>query len=401
MDTSLLIALLNPGIAIVLAVASLLLFLHGKDRVYLAMLAAGYLCSAVGFLLQYFVLPIGATASRMASCIGFVLATWLIGHAIIVRYGRVGPWRGTSAFALAGLCAYCWFLFVVPDLTWRVLSINFAFGAVALLLAAEMRKIAKVNVIDRLLFAFLLLAAVNFVLRTLFIIALSGPFAGYGTFYQSTYWMTMALSHALLSLMLALTLFTGAALDIVSALRADSETDPLSGLLNRRGFEERAALLLDRCAEANFPVALVLADLDHFKSINDVHGHAAGDRVIADFAARLREAAGSRGVAGRLGGEEFVVLLPLADLAAARLFAEAVRTVFSATAVGGLPRETRITASFGVAARSADEALTPLMRRADEALYKAKQSGRDSVRLSYERAIAKACRDPSDSLRTL
>src|SRR5690606_37886322 len=114
--------------------------------------------------------------------------------------------------------AHCWFLFAVPDLTWRVLSLNLAFGAVALLVGVEMRKIPKVNIVDRLLFCFVLLAAVNFTLRTVLVIALYGPFTGYDSFYQSTYWTTMVLSHALLSLMLALTLFTAAALDIVAAL---------------------------------------------------------------------------------------------------------------------------------------------------------------------------------------
>jgi diguanylate cyclase (GGDEF)-like protein len=172
----------------------------------------------------------------------------------------------------------------------------------------------------------------------------------------------------------------------MKALKTETHTDPLSGLLNRRGFEERALLVLQHCAAAKVPVALVLADLDHFKALNDRYGHAAGDQVIADFAAKLRAAAGARAVAGRIGGEEFAVLLSLSDLATARLFAEAVRTHYSAGSVDGLPPGTRVTASFGVAARTGEEGLEPLMRRADEALYKAKKNGRDSVRLSYERA---------------
>ena len=113
------------------------------------------------------------------------------------------------------------------------------------------------------------------------------------------------------------------------------------------------------------------------------------------FAAKLRSATGARGAAGRIGGEEFAVLLPLSDLAAARLFAEAVRTLYSAGGVDGLPAGTKVTASFGVAARSGEEALEPLMRRADEALYKAKKNGRDSVRLSYERPETLFVPEPS------
>lgn len=395
MDTSPFIALLNPGIALVLACAFLALWLHQRNQPYLAALSIGYACSAVGFLLQSFTLPVGFIATKLLSVTAFTIGVGGVGSAIILLHGRPVPRFGIGVPAVLGLCVFSWFLVVQPDLTWRILVVNFAFGAISLVVAAELRTVPKTGLVDRFLFALSLLIAGNFIVRTLLVVAAHGPFGSYAEFHGSVYWTTALLSHALLSLMLALTLLTAAALNTVTALRIDSHTDPLSGLLNRRGFEERAVLLLDRCAAVNFPVALVLADLDHFKSINDVHGHEAGDRVIADFADRLRLAAGTRGVAGRLGGEEFAVLLPLADLAAARLFAEAVRGVFSAGTVAGLPTGTRVTASFGVAARTAGEPLAPLLRRADEALYKAKQSGRDSVRLSYERPVMSAASQTS------
>ena len=134
------------------------------------------------------------------------------------------------------------------------------------------------------------------------------------------------------------------------------------------------------------------------RAVYDRHGHAAGDRVIADFGARLATAAGLRGVAGRLGGEEFAVLLPLADLASARLFAEAVRTIFAAGSIDGLPPAARVTSSFGVAARTGEEGLSPLLARADAALYQAKRNGRDSVRVSYERVDTTPFRAPVSSV---
>jgi diguanylate cyclase (GGDEF)-like protein len=388
LDTGLLIALLNPGITLVLAGAFLVLWLHKRAETHLAALSAGYCCAATGFLLQYFMLPTGFVATKLGSAIAFMASVGLVGGAIVVRYRKHVPWLGIGIPAILGLGAFAWFLIVQPSLTWRILVVNFAFGSISLVVAAELRRIPRASVADRFLFWLMLLIAANFVLRTLLVVAAHGTFVSYADFYGSTYWTTALLSHALLSLMLALTLLTTAALDTVTALRADSLTDPLSGLLNRRGFEERCAGLLDRCARLGFPVSLILADLDHFKTINDAHGHDTGDRVITAFAARLRQAAGARGVAGRLGGEEFAVLLPLADLASAQIFAEAVRQAFAAETIDGLPAATRVTASFGVAARSAAELLAPLLRRADEALYKAKQSGRDSVRLSYERPPA-------------
>lgn len=385
MDVGLFIALLNPTIAIALGAAFLVLWSYQRHRPYLAVLGASYSVSAGGFLFQYFTLPFGMALTKLVSNLCFTFAGACLVGAIIARYGRKVPYAAIGTLMIGGLIAFSWFMFVQPDLTWRIYAMNFAFGGLGLLAAAELRPVRNNGPTEMILFVLSLMSAFNFFVRTIVIVAIHGPFTTYDGFYASSYWTTALLAHALLSLLIALCLFTAAALDVMKALKTETYTDPLSGLLNRRGFEERATFLLQRCAAAKFPVALVLADLDHFKLLNDVHGHAAGDRVIADFAAKLRTAAGARGVAGRIGGEEFAVLLPLTDLGAARLFAEAIRVLYSAGGVDGLPPGTKVTASFGVAARTGEEGLEPLMRRADEALYKAKRNGRDSVRLSYER----------------
>ncbi len=388
MEPGLFIALLNPAIALVLASAFFALWLYQRASAYLAVLAFAFVASGLGFLLQYFSLPLpgfaGFAVTKLASNTAFTVAVACLSGAIISRYGRKVPYTAIAVLACGGLAAFAWFLFVQPDITWRIYVVNFSFGGLALLIAAELRPVRRDGPVQIALLVLSLLAAANFLLRTLVAVSIHGAFLSYDGFYTSAYWTTTQLAHATLSLLIALCLLTAAALDMMGKLKTESTTDPLSGLLNRRGFEERATALLDRCSRANLPAALVLADLDHFKAVNDIHGHAAGDLVIASFARTLRGAAGARGVAGRIGGEEFAVLLPLADLGAARLFAEAVRTLFAAGDADGLGPGIRVTASFGVAARSGAEALAPLMARADQALYKAKQSGRDSVCLSYQ-----------------
>ena len=384
MDTGLLIALLNPTIALALGAAFAVLWFYQRHRPYLAALATSYCLSAPGFLFQYFTLPIGLAMTKLISNVCFTIAACCLSGAIVARYGRRVPYVGIAIMTGGGLAAFSWFMFIQPDLTWRVLGTNFAFGGLSLLVAAELRVVRNNGPTEKILFVLSLLSGLNFIARTLIVVIAHGPFPSYDGFYGSSYWTTALLSHALLSLLIALCLFSAAALDVMKTLKAETYTDPLSGILNRRGFEERAQRLLEQCDKAGFPVALVLADLDHFKALNDQHGHEAGDRVIVDFAAKLRAATGARGAAGRIGGEEFAVLLPLTDLAAARLFAEAIRTFYSAGCIAGLPG-IKVTASFGVAARTGKEGLLPMMRRADEALYKAKKNGRDSVRLSYER----------------
>ena len=386
MKTEPFIALLNPAIALVLASAFLALWQYQREARHLPVLAAAFSSSAVGFLLQYFSLPFaGFVITKLASSLAFTVAVVCLAVAILLRYGNRVPYATIMLLAACGMAGFLWFLIGRPDITWRIYSLNFAFGGLCLLIAVELLPVRRNGPVEKALIILALLGCANFVLRTVVAVSLYGPYLSYDGFYSSVYWTTTQLGHAVFSLLIALCLLTATALDIMGKLRTESHTDPLSKLLNRRGFEERAAALLERSAEANVPVALVLADLDHFKAVNDIYGHAAGDSVISEFAGRLRHVAGGRGVAGRIGGEEFAVLLPLVDLGAARLFAETVRTSFSAGAAGaGLPG-VRVTASFGVAARAGAEPLGPLMRRADEALYKAKQNGRDSVRLSYQK----------------
>ena len=316
----------------------------------------------------------------------FTFAVLCLSGAIIARYGRRVPYVALGVLGAGGLIGLVWFLYIEPNFTWRIYAVNFAFGGISLVVAAELRAVPDKGPTERILLALALLSALNFIARTLIVVGIHGAYDSYEGFYNSLYWTTALLSHAILSLLIALCLISAAALDVLKALKSESHTDPLSGLLNRRGFENAASQALELSVANGVPAALVIADLDHFKTLNDTFGHDAGDKVIVGFAERLRMAAGVGGIAGRIGGEEFAVLLAATDLGAARLFAEGVRASFSECTICGVPAAANITASFGVASLSGDEGLWALLRRADDALYQAKKGGRDRVRLSYQRA---------------
>jgi diguanylate cyclase (GGDEF)-like protein len=384
LKTGLFISLLNPAIAIVIACAFLGLWLYQRQRRHLAVLAFGYVASAAGFLLQYFTLPVGLPVSRLFSVTCFTTAIFCIAGAAVASCGKKAPYATMAALCGAGLAVFCWFMFVTPDLTARLYAINIAFGGVSLAVAARLRTAANRGPLEKILFALSLVSAVNLLVRPVLIISVEGSYASYDGFYDSLYWTTSMLCHAVVSLLIAFTLLASAASDMMRDLRAETNTDPLSGLLNRRGFERAAAEALSRQARLNIPAAMVIADLDHFKAVNDSFGHAVGDKVIVAFAERLRSAAPRGAILGRLGGEEFVVLLTACDLAAARLFAEGVRLSFSTASLPGVPDRLKVTASFGVASLSGTEDLSELLGRADSALYNAKRAGRDRVRLSYQ-----------------
>jgi diguanylate cyclase (GGDEF)-like protein len=154
-------------------------------------------------------------------------------------------------------------------------------------------------------------------------------------------------------------------------------TDELTGLANRRRFMELAEAELERAREGERGFALVLADLDHLKRINDSHGHAAGDIAIVHAARALEQHLGSSHLAARVGGEEFAVALPEVDLEGATEVAERIRSDLSNAFVSGVGR---VTASFGVAAAPQDGlTVAALMKAADERLYEAKAAGRNRV----------------------
>jgi diguanylate cyclase (GGDEF)-like protein/PAS domain S-box-containing protein len=164
------------------------------------------------------------------------------------------------------------------------------------------------------------------------------------------------------------------------ALRNAVLNDHLTGLSNRRAFHDVATLELQRWVRQPQPLSLLLIDADHFKRINDVHGHAAGDAALRHLAAALGTGLRALDVIARLGGEEFVALLPGTDLEGAQTLATRLceRIAQSTLLVEG--REIRCTVSIGVAAMTPDvKDIDGLLRRADRAMYAAKNGGRNRV----------------------
>ncbi len=166
------------------------------------------------------------------------------------------------------------------------------------------------------------------------------------------------------------------------ALERLATTDPLTALSTRAAFLEVAERELDRASRYGRPLAVLLLDIDRFKSINDTHGHAAGDRVLARLGQVLAGVLRRSDVAGRLGGDELAVLLAEIDAAGAAAVAERIRAALAARPGEG-DGAGACTVSIGVAARVDGEVeLAALVRRADQALYTAKRGGRDRVAIA-------------------
>ena len=161
--------------------------------------------------------------------------------------------------------------------------------------------------------------------------------------------------------------------------RTDSVIDGLTGMLNRRALAHRLDELAAQAGVSGLPVSVIACDLDHFKQVNDLYGHAAGDAVLVDVAYRLRKELRAFDLAYRLGGEEFLVILPGADVADGAVIAERLRGAVAAEPLAGL----EVTMSFGVSGSEGgcfDH--VAVLAAADAALYHAKAGGRDRVEVA-------------------
>lgn len=159
-------------------------------------------------------------------------------------------------------------------------------------------------------------------------------------------------------------------------------TDPLTGSLNRRSFMREAEAEFARFRRYGNRFAVIMIDIDRFKKVNDTYGHAGGDSVIRALTRVCLEQTRSSDVLGRMGGEEFAVLLPEATIDSARIAAEKLRAALEAEVVHHEGREIRFTASLGVAVAGDDDTeILKILSRADDALYVAKNGGRNRVEI--------------------
>jgi diguanylate cyclase (GGDEF)-like protein len=379
-----LFTMLNPALGLIFAVVFALAWLNQRSRTYILVLAGAALAYAAATAAQIFHLPPAVGANAMVSAFLYLGCLCLLIEAMLLRARTRSDRRVLGAMACIIFLLIGYFRYVDNDLAVRIYVLNFGAGVLFCYAAFTLARTPARQLIDRFLFWVVLVAGLHFFPRTLLSLAAGTPedLSNTAKFGVSLFWGVLNFSLVILVVLLGFTLLLAIALDVIEDLKSERNTDPMTRLANRRGFEERAQSHL-RARDGAMP-CLVYCDLDNFKAINDTFGHATGDDVIRGFAELVANELCEPDIAGRIGGEEFAVLLGDTDRRGAQLFCERLRELAVGYRFPGLPAEWPVTASFGIAERRPGEDLAGLMRRADRMLYVAKRSGRDRAQMDEQ-----------------
>ncbi len=213
--------------------------MDGAAPGYVLQLSFSYFLIAAGFVLQGFQFGLGFELSKLLSNTLFFIAVFLFLSAVVNRQKLAVPRLQLLISAIAGMSVFSWFLFVKPDFAARVFAVNYGLGAMCAAGALRLRQAKGPAPIDRLLMWLAALRAVEFFVRPAAVALLGGGAVVQASFTSSAYWLTTSLSVIIASLLIALTLLTAVASDIIREYQTESFTDALSGLLNRRGLAER------------------------------------------------------------------------------------------------------------------------------------------------------------------
>ncbi len=296
-------------------------------------------------------------------------------------HGRAMLWGGMFFGAGAWMVA-CLFPAFANSPEYRVIASSLIVATYTFLTAAELRRERRKALIRRWPAMFVPMLHGAIFLSPMALASLSYDLGGNNSL--ATGWVAVFAVEVVLYVVGAAFIVLVLAKDrAVRLYKTAANTDPLTGILNRRGFLEAAGQLMSGNMEEMQPVTVLAFDLDHFKSINDTFGHAMGDATLQLFADVARKTLRTGDVIGRLGGEEFVAVLS-GKLADAAIAAERVRCAFAEATLDPDGLQIAATVSVGAACGSPNAKLELLIAKADSAVYRAKANGRNRVELADE-----------------
>lgn len=349
--------------------------------------ALSFLFGTFAFSVEFFrfVLP---DVARALFAVGFYcgMGAFLV-FGLIIRAEREPPYIVISAIAVT--CTLTVFAFALADVhvLMRVCTAQFSMALLLLIGVGYARRRFTTKTDKALLIVTSFMALLLIIHPTVI-----GYYVGLPStpldYDRSALFLTMGLLTMVAALLCAALLVREAIVVIIGELKTLANRDELTGILNRRGFDEAVEDFSRTAQSKGHQFAILAVDIDYFKRINDTYGHGFGDRVIHSLGQMLCAHHGDDGLAGRVGGEEFVMALAVSSLEEACHMAELLRQRWARQTFFADQEDVRSTASFGVSLHRADQSLAMTIAQADKALYHAKQSGRNRVSTDQDVRLA-------------
>ena len=367
--------LITPAMSIVFVAVFVVMWWRGKMGAYVLGFALAYVFFALGFASTH----LFNTGSPYVFHVTQFFYTLSVATGVWALTSRAGqpPYLGVL-LVIYGLSATTLAVAVLTsnDITSRLIIVNVGYGSMYIVCVMSLLGAQRREAIDKLIIATQSLVAAQFMIRPVLTLLIEQGIAA-DVYRESVYYSVLNLALAFISLMSAMVLIGACVYDQIKQVREQADLDGLTGLRTRRAFEQDVVAAMERAKQECVPISLVVADIDHFKAVNDVWGHQIGDRAIAQFGEIIKRTVRECDIAGRIGGEEFCILAWNCQEEAAVTMADRIRVNFAKTAIDGMPEDHRLTASFGAAGRGQGEGYGKLFARTDAALYRAKADGRN------------------------
>ena len=370
--------------AVILALFALVfgvLHFSVKSQKFSGWVGLAYVAAFVAYMLASTRTPSTPMGLIFLSTGMFWIFSLAIARAIYIRCNAVFPVKLVGLGLTVATAGLIWLSFVTPDIYARTLLVNAGAGGLLSLSLWPLWK-AGTKLIDGALFGVIATVAATFVIRVVTINIVLGHALTEQSYTESTYVWLFQLTNGIAALALAIVLLFAAGHDMVLHFHAQSNRDPLTDLLNRRGLKGLFAARADEKQGAIFMRTIILFDIDHFKLVNDQYGHAAGDKVLQRIAQTALDLCQGYGRVARTGGEEFAILTKWMPVETAQFLAQNICDSLRFVVHPELDSSHKVTASFGLAILSDTDSLHDGMERADKALYHAKRNGRNQVALA-------------------
>jgi diguanylate cyclase (GGDEF)-like protein len=375
------LSLLNPVLALSFSGIIALLGRRWPSQTHFFPLSIAFLYLALGFITQewpLFASPGGINYAGNALCYA---AAVLACVSALVRVRAKVPVIPISVLIAATLGGFLFYSLVEPSTQARIYLMGGSFALLSLITLVQLISVGIRDLADRLFAVVLALGIALALGRPILLLTGVLTLNAQGGVDQSSYWGNVAGLTPLLAVLIMAAFVFALVLDIMTELRREADHDLLTGLLNRRGFDTAVTGALKENAT---DAALLLADIDDFKQVNDRFGHAVGDRVIAAVGTILSRH-GETDSVGRVGGEEFALFYRNATAPRLEVIAHNIAAGLSNESVQGLPEGYPLTISIGLHARQGNETFHDMKILADRALYRAKAAGKNRAMVSPAR----------------